>query len=81
METVQINYKERIIGILDELPPYHLKSALDFMEYLKDKEAWEETQQILADKELMSQLDEADEDWNDGDYKEGDYVEWELEVS
>ena len=73
METAQINYKEQIMEILDELPPYHLKSVLDFTEYLRDKEVWEETQQILSDKELMLQLEEADKDWNDGNYKEGDY--------
>jgi len=76
MERTQI-YKERIVEILNELPASRLRSALDYIEYLKDKEAWEETQEILADKKLMAQLEKADKDWNNGNYKEGDYIEWE----
>lgn len=63
--------------ILNELPVARLRSVLDYIEYLKDREAWEETQEILADRELMVQLEEADKDWNNGNYKEGDYIEWE----
>ena len=76
MESTQI-YKERIVEILNELPVARLRSVLDYIEYLKDREAWEETQEILADRELMVQLEEADKDWNNGNYKEGDYIEWE----
>ena len=76
MERTQI-YKERIVEILNELPVSRLRSALDYIEYLKDREAWEETQEIPADKELMAQLEKADKDWNNGSYKEGDYIEWE----
>lgn len=39
-------------------------------------EAWEETQQILHDEELMKRLKRADRDWRRGQYRKGDYVEW-----
>ena len=76
MAKDRIGYKERIAKALDELPASHLSSVLDFIEYLRDKEAWRETQEILSNKELMFQLEEADRDWNEGGYKEGDYIEW-----
>ncbi len=69
-----VDYKRRIETLLETLPTSRLRSLLDYVEYLKDKEAWDETQEILADKRLMAQLEEADRDWKEGTYKEGDYV-------
>jgi hypothetical protein len=76
MVKSRLEYKEKITKALDEIPPSCLSSVLDFIEYLRDKEAWKETPEILRDKELMLQLREADREWNEGGYKEGDYVEW-----
>jgi len=69
------DYKERIVEALDELSIPRLRSVLDYIEYLRDREAWLETQEILSNQELMSQLKEADVEWNEGKYREGDYVE------
>lgn len=41
--------------------------------YLHDRAYREETQVILADKELMKDLEEAQENWNNGE----NYVDWE----
>ncbi len=76
MAKGRFEYREKITKALDEVHPSRLGSVLDFIEYLRDKEAWKETQEILRDKELMLQLKEADREWNEGGYKEGDYVEW-----
>lgn len=77
MGIKKTDYKERISKAIDRLSIARLRSVLDYIEYLSDREAWEETQEILSDKELMAQLEEADKDWNEGEYKEGDYVDWE----
>jgi len=69
------DYRERIVEALDELSIPRLRSVLDYIEYLRDREAWLETQEILSNQELMSQLKEADVEWNEGKYREGDYVE------
>ena len=76
MVKSQVEYKERITRALEELSPSHLSSVLDFIEYLRDKQAWRETREILGNKELMSQLKEADREWRGGSYKEGEYIEW-----
>lgn len=77
MGITKTDYKERISKAIDRLSIPRLRSVLDYIEYLSDQEAWEETQEILADKELMTQLEEADKEWNEGEYREGDYVDWE----
>jgi hypothetical protein len=40
----------------------------------EDMEAWRETLEIMADRKLMKQIREADEDWKTGD--ESTYVSW-----
>ncbi|MBM4463277.1 MAG: hypothetical protein FJ012_08060 [Chloroflexi bacterium] len=76
MVKSRLEYKKRIAKALDEIPPSCLSSVLDFIEYLRDKEAWKETQEILRDKESMLQIRETDREWNEGNCKKGDYVEW-----
>ncbi len=55
-------YKKKAIAALQELSEARLKVALDFIEYLKDKEEWEATWEVMADPETMEALREADED-------------------
>ncbi len=71
------NYKSRIIEFIEELSPAKLRLLYDFVEYLHDREAWEETQSILSNKKLMQELEEADRDWNDGEYDKSSYTDWE----
>jgi len=40
----------------------------------EDMEAWRETLEIMADRKLMKQIREADEDWKTGD--KNTYVSW-----
>lgn len=55
-------YMKKAIAALEELSEDRLKVALDFIEYLKDKEEWEATWEVMADPETMEALREADED-------------------
>lgn len=73
MGVSSLDHKKRIMNLLESLSASRLKSVLDYVEYLKDREAWEETQAILADQRLMAKLEEADRDWKGGHYEEGDY--------
>lgn len=40
----------------------------------EDMEAWRETLEIMADRKLMKQIEDADEDWKTGD--KNTYVSW-----
>ena len=71
------DYKTRIIEYIEGLSSAKLRLLYDFVEYLHDKSAWEETQSILSNKKLMKELEEADKDWNDGKYDKSNYVDWE----
>ena len=79
MSTTQVkeDYRRKIMEYLEDFPPAKLRLLTDFAEYLHDKAAWEETQAILADKQLMKNLEEAEKDWNNGDYDRENYTDWE----
>lgn len=47
------DYKRKITEYIEDFTPEELRLLTDFVEYLHDKAAWEETQAILADKRLI----------------------------
>jgi hypothetical protein len=51
-------------------------SALDFVEYLTEKEEWEATQEILSDGNAMKNIKEADEAWEDK--REEEFISWDV---
>ncbi len=57
--------KSKVTSLLDELPEEKLRVALDFVEYLKDKEEWNATYEILSDKRMMEDIKIADKDWEE----------------
>ena len=56
-------YQERAISSLKVLSGDKLKLVSDFIEYLKDREEWEATFEVLANKKMMADIKAADEDW------------------
>lgn len=65
----RIGVKEKAKIMIEDLPKDKLEIALNFIEYLNDKEAWEETYEILNNKRLMVQLRKAQEDIKRGNWK------------
>ncbi len=47
---------------IDELSEEKVKVAIDFIDYLKEKEEMEATLEILSSHELMAQINEAEKD-------------------
>lgn len=64
----------RIVDRLQELSEEQLGSVADYVVYLSDKAAWEETQEILSHRALVEQIRLADEAWTSG--KMGEYEDW-----
>lgn len=62
----QKQLKKQAVITLDDLSEERLKVALDFLEYLKEKEEWEATGEILADPEATEAIQEVEEDWKAG---------------
>jgi hypothetical protein len=66
MAAYASNFKQRAIEKLDLLSPDRLKVVLDFIEYIEQKEETDATLEILADKNSMQNIKEADEAWESG---------------
>jgi len=67
--------KERAKQIIDGLSKDRVKLILDFIEYLEEKESWEATREILEDKGMMEDIQEADKDLKEG--KMENFTPWE----
>jgi hypothetical protein len=69
-----IECREKVITKIGLLSESKLKSVLDFVEYLTEREEWEATQEILSDSTAVKNIREADEAWKDK--REEEFVSW-----
>ena len=60
---------------IDELSEEKVKVAVDFIDYLKEKEEMEATLEVLSSHELMEQISEAEKSIKKG--KTEDFITWE----
>lgn len=60
------NLKEKAFSLIDQLPTDKLQTAIDFLAYLQDKEAWEATLEITNSPEIMASLARSEEDVKHG---------------
>ena len=63
--------KKTIEGLSEE----KVRVAVDFLDYLKDKESMEATLEVLSSHELMAQIEEAEKSIKAG--KKEDFIPWE----
>ena len=73
MQKVAI--KKEVKKTLDELSEEKLRVAKDFLGYLKEKEEWEATLEILSSHELMAQIEETEKAIRNGRLDE--FSSWE----
>ncbi len=55
--------------LIEQLPAEKLKAAVDYLTYLYDKEAWEATQELAKDPEIVKSLEQAEADVKAGRLK------------
>ncbi len=60
---------------IEELSDEKIKVAIDFMDYLKEKEEMEATLEILSSRELMAQIEDAEKAIKKG--KLDEFIPWE----
>jgi len=60
---------------IDELSNEKIKVAIDFMDYLREKDEMEATLEILSSHEIMAQIDEAEKAIKKG--KLDEFIPWE----
>jgi hypothetical protein len=64
--TRNTNLKERAVTLIDHLPKDKLQTAIDFLTYLQDREAWEATWELTRDTNVMNSLYQSEEDISHG---------------
>ncbi len=62
-------YKNKVAEGLRQLTPRQVKEVFDFMTYLRIKEEWEATQEVLSDKDLLKSIQRAERDVKAGRVK------------
>lgn len=72
---MQTTLKKKAIEAIESLPEGKIRSVVDFIEYMKDKEAWRESEAIAKDRKLMRRIKKADRDWKTR--RKTTYTEWE----
>jgi hypothetical protein len=70
-----VEYQKRVIEKIKMLSESRLKTALDFIEYLEEKEEFEATWDVLSDKETMENIKAADDAWEAKRMEE--FIAWE----
>lgn len=72
---MQTTLKKEAKKVIEELSDEKIKVAIDFMDYLKEKEEMEATLEILSSRELMAQIEEAEKAIKKG--KLDEFILWE----
>ena len=60
---------------IEELSEEKVRVAVDFLDYLKEKESMEATLEILSSHELTAQIEEAEKSLKTGEKE--DFIPWE----
>jgi hypothetical protein len=63
--------KKRVKEVIETLSDKKARVALDFIHYLKEREEWEATTELLSDKKLLMDYKAAR-----GEIKKGDTIKW-----
>ena len=72
---MQTALKREAKKAIDELSNEKIKVAIDFIDYLKEKEEMEASLEILSSRELMAQIEEAEKAVKNG--KLDEFIPWE----
>ncbi len=63
------NLQQQAMTLIEQLPTEKLQAAIDYLNYLYDKEAWEATYELISDPEIAKDIEQAEEDIKSGRLK------------
>ena len=63
------NLQQQAVMLIERLPTEKLKAAVDYMNYLYDKEAWDATHELTSNAEIVKSLERAEADEKAGRLK------------
>ncbi len=61
--------QKQAMMLIERLPKKKLKAAIDYMNYLYDKEAWNATHELTSNAEIVKSLERAEADEKAGRLK------------
>ena len=61
--------QQQAATLIEQLSAEKLKSVIDYLNYLQDKEAWEATHELTSDPEIAKSLERAEADVKAGRIK------------
>ena len=64
------SYKGKLLKEVNQLSLDKIKALADFAAYLREREEWEETAEILGDKETIKQIKRSRKAWAEGKKEE-----------
>ena len=62
-------YRGRLREIIEEIPSERLSGVLDFLEYIKDREEWEATWEVIRDKKFLEGVQRGKRDIEEGRWR------------
>lgn len=65
-------YKGKLLEQMNSLSEERVKALADFAAYLKEREEWEATAEILGNEELAQQVKRSRKAWAEG--KKGEFI-------
>ena len=68
------NLQQQAMTLIEQLPTEKLRTAIDYMTYLYDKEAWEATRELASNPEIVKSLERTEADEKAGRLKSWDDV-------
>ena len=63
------NLQQQAMILIERLPTKKLRAAIDYMNYLYDKEAWDATHELTSNAEVVKSLERAEADEKAGRLK------------
>ncbi len=66
------DYRSKLMGELKSLSEERVKAVADFAAYLKEREEWEATAEVLGNEELAQQVKESRKAWTED--RKGEFV-------
>jgi hypothetical protein len=66
------DYRGKLLEEVKSLSEERVKVVADFVAYLREREAWEATAEILGNEELVQQVKESRKAWAEG--RKGEFV-------
>ena len=68
------NLQQQAVTLIEQLPTEKLRTAIDYLTYLSDKEAWDATYELASNPEIVASLERAEADEKAGRLKSWDDV-------